>query len=92
MDDGYLAREVTVRGQVQGVAFRWTTLQRAEQFRVTGWVRNETDGSVQAHLEGSPDAVANLIAWMRHGPSGASVESLDERQTKVVGYRKFDVY
>lgn len=92
MDDGYLARDVTVRGMVQGVAFRWTTLQRAEQQRVTGWVRNETDGSVQAHLEGSPDAVANVIAWMRHGPSGADVEALEERQSEIVGHRSFDVH
>ena len=92
MDDSFLARHVTVRGMVQGVAYRWTTLQQAEQLGVTGWVRNETDGSVQAHLEGTADAVSDLIAWMRHGPSGADVESVEDQQTSVEGHRSFQVH
>lgn len=92
MDDAYLARAVTVRGLVQGVSYRWATLQRAEQYRVTGWIRNQTDGSVSAHLEGSPDAVANLIAWMRHGPSGADVQELVEQQVEIMGHSSFEVH
>lgn len=90
MDNGSdIARDVVVRGMVQGVSYRWTTQQEAERLRVRGWVRNEPDGSVRAHLEGEPEQVAELVAWMRHGPSGAQVESVDERQGEVEGVSGF---
>ena len=44
---------------------------------MTGWVRNRPDGTVQAHLEGAPDAVAELVLWCRSGPRGAEVEDLE---------------
>ena len=84
-----IARDVVVRGMVQGVSYRWTTQQEAERLRVRGWVRNEPDGSVRAHLEGEPEQVAELVAWMRHGPSGAQVESVDERQGELEGVSGF---
>lgn len=90
MDNGSdIARDVVVRGMVQGVSYRWTTQQEAERLRVRGWVRNEPDGSVRAHLEGEPEQVAELVAWMRHGPSGAQVESVDERQGELEGVSGF---
>ncbi|UAL29248.1 acylphosphatase [Nocardioides rotundus] len=84
-----IARDVVVRGMVQGVSYRWTTQQEAERLHVRGWVRNEPDGSVRAHLEGEPEQVAELVAWMRQGPSGAQVESVDEQQGEVEGVSGF---
>src|SRR3954452_19213374 len=67
------AVSVKVTGRVQGVAFRWYAVQEAERLGVTGWVRNEPDGSVAAHVEGEDSAVGALGAWGVRGPSFAPV-------------------
>ncbi len=70
-------RCVVARGRVQGVWFRESARRRATELGVSGWVRNAPDGSVEAELEGEAEAVDVLVAWFRHGPSGADVASLD---------------
>jgi acylphosphatase len=62
------AVDVTVTGQVQGVSFRWYAVREATRLGVTGWVRNEPDGSVAGHFEGDPTAVAR--GPVRRGCSG----------------------
>jgi acylphosphatase len=62
---------------VQGVWFRASTCAEAERLGLRGWVRNLSDGTVEAHFEGDADAVAEMIAWCRRGPSGADVASVD---------------
>lgn len=71
-----MRRAVTVRGRVQGVSFRWYTRQEADRLRVTGWVRNAADGTVQLEVQGPPDAVEALLAWVEHGPPAAQVSSV----------------
>jgi acylphosphatase len=71
-----IRRRVVVRGRVQGVAFRATTQAQAERLGVAGWVSNRADGSVEAALEGAPDAVAALIAFCRRGPRLAAVSEV----------------
>ena len=60
-------------GQVQRVHYRWSLLQAAKANGVRGWVRNRPDGSVEAVLQGPPEAVDATIAWMHHGPPRAIV-------------------
>lgn len=70
-------RRVVVRGEVQGVFFRDSTRRAARSRGVAGWVRNRSDGAVEAVFEGSPDAVEAMIEWCRSGPSRAEVEDMD---------------
>ncbi len=72
-----IARTVVISGRVQGVFFRDTLRRRARSRGVSGWVSNRPDGTVQAHLEGPPDGVAELVLWCRTGPRGAEVEDLE---------------
>ena len=72
-----IARSVVISGRVQGVFFRDTMRRKARGHGVSGWVSNRPDGTVQAHLEGPPDAVAELVLWCRTGPRGAEVEDLE---------------
>ena len=82
---------VTVTGRVQGVAFRWYAVQEAERLGVRGWVRNEPDESVAAHLEGDDPAVEAMVEWCRHGPSYASVRDVAVTEARPTGATSFDI-
>lgn len=69
--------EITVRGHVQGVGFRWAMRAEAERLGVSGWVRNRRDGAVEARVTGEASAVDDLVAWVRQGPPLARVERVD---------------
>lgn len=85
------ARRVRVTGRVQGVFFRAWTQQQASELGVNGWVRNCTDGSVEAHLEGDEAAVKALIQRLHHGPSSADVENVEVEETAPLGLDRFEV-
>jgi len=72
-----IARRIVVHGRVQGVGFRYATVEAARDAGVRGWVRNRRDGTVEAWLQGPDDAVARTIAWARRGPRAARVERVD---------------
>jgi acylphosphatase len=71
-----LVRRVVVEGFVQGVGYREFTRRAADRLKLTGWVRNRTDGAVEALIQGAPADVEALIAEMRLGPRGAGVTAL----------------
>ncbi|NNL84203.1 MAG: acylphosphatase [Myxococcales bacterium] len=66
----------TVSGLVQGVSYRASLRQQARRRGLTGWVRNRSDGRVEFHLQGDPEAVAEVIAWARAGPRHARVDDV----------------
>ena len=68
---------VYVSGRVQGVFFRAETAELADRLDVYGWVRNLSDGRVEAVFEGDKENVEKAVDFCRHGPSGARVLSLD---------------
>ena len=68
---------VRVRGRVQGVGFRYAAVSRARSLDVAGWVRNTSDGSVEAAFEGDDERVESMVAWCRRGPAGADVERVE---------------
>lgn len=85
------AVEIVVSGVVQGVAFRWKANEEAERVGVTGWVRNEPDGTVRARAEGPAQAVEAFISWCRKGPRFAVVERVDVRDVEAQGYGSFEI-
>ncbi len=66
-----------ITGRVQGVGFRNFTRRRARRLDVTGWVRNESDGSVRLEAEGPTDALESLVEAVHEGPRMARVEAVD---------------
>ncbi len=85
------AREVVVHGRVQGVFFRDSCRREAARHGVHGWVRNEPDGSVRAHLQGPGEAVERLLAWMHQGPPHAAVEAVEVRDAQPAPVEGFEV-
>lgn len=67
---------LTASGQVQGVFFRASTRDEARRLGVTGWVRNRSDGTVEAEAQGAAEAVDALIDFCRQGPGHATVTAL----------------
>lgn len=86
-----IARRVLVSGDVQGVFFRDSCRERAHDAGVGGWVRNRSDGAVEAWFEGDPDQVERLVAWCREGPPGAQVENVDVSEESPAGDTAFRV-
>jgi acylphosphatase len=68
---------VIVHGRVQGVGFRYAAQAEAERLGITGWVRNRRDGTVEADLNGSDSAIADMLAWLASGPPGARVTKVE---------------
>jgi len=86
-----IRRRVTVSGDVQGVFFRDTCRREALSRGVAGWVRNRPDGTVEAVLEGEDGPVEEVLAWMRQGPSSASVTGVETSDEEPGGARGFTV-
>jgi acylphosphatase len=62
-----------ITGRVQGVGYRIWAKRTAESLGLRGWIRNRTDGSVEALVTGAPEAVAAMVEDSRGGPLGAHV-------------------
>jgi acylphosphatase len=71
------ARRYLVRGRVQGVGFRWFVEREAHILGVTGWVRNNHDGTVEVLAQGTRDQLAGLHSRLREGPRAARVDSVE---------------
>jgi acylphosphatase len=76
---------VWISGRVQGVFFRAHTKELADELGLTGWVRNLSDGRVEAVFEGEEDAVKRAIEWCKRGPPLASVEKVEVRYEQPTG-------
>jgi acylphosphatase len=86
-----IRRRVVVHGQVQGVFFRDTTVRRAVERGVAGWVRNNPDGTVEAVFEGDPDAVEAMVRFVHEGPRGAIVERVEVIEEEPEDLTRFGV-
>lgn len=84
-------RRVKAHGRVQGVFFRDSTRKEAQNRGVAGWVRNASDGTVEAVFEGEPDDVEALVSFVRSGPGSADVERVDVDDEEPEGLRRFEV-
>jgi len=84
-----IARHLIIKGRVQGVFYRGWTVEMAQSLGLSGWVRNRHDGSVEALVQGAPEAVARLIALARRGPMAARVDEIAETPAEVQALEGF---
>jgi acylphosphatase len=68
---------VIIRGRVQGVGFRYDTQWAAQGAGVHGWVRNRSDGSVEAVIEGEKERVDRMLEWCRRGSALSRVDAVE---------------
>ena len=80
-----------VYGKVQGVFFRASTQEKAEELGLTGFVRNEPDRTVYLEAEGDPESIKQLEAWVHRGPEEARVDKVEVKELgELAGFRKFE--
>jgi acylphosphatase len=84
-------RRVIVHGRVQGVGFRYSVARAAETRGVAGWAVNRPDGTLEAVLEGEPDAVDSLVRFCHEGPRGAEVDDVDVFEERPEGSHRFEI-
>jgi acylphosphatase len=82
---------IYVSGNVQGVNFRWYATERARQRGLGGWVRNLSDGRLEAVFEGSEDDVRSMVDWCKEGPRHADVTDVEVLWEEPEGLSSFDV-
>ena len=86
------ARRFVVRGRVQGVGFRWFVEREAHVLAVSGWVRNNADGSVEVLAQGTRDQLLGLRSRLRRGPRAARVDEVEESEVgPVAGLSSFRI-
>lgn len=72
-----MAKRLIVTGRVQGVSYRASFETHARALQLSGWVRNRSDGSVEAVVAGTPAALERIIAWAWDGPAHAMVRHVE---------------
>ncbi len=77
MEKKMVRARLVIKGLVQGVFYRASTIKTARAEHCTGWVRNMPDGTVEVLAEGEEDAVKRLISWCRSGPPMAEVQDVE---------------
>jgi acylphosphatase len=86
------ARRFVVRGRVQGVGFRWFVEREAHVLGVSGWVRNNADGSVEVLAQGTRNQLLGLRSRLRQGPRAARVDDVEESDVgPVAGLSSFRI-
>ncbi len=90
--DQMLAKRYIVRGRVQGVGFRWFVDHEARQLGLTGWVRNNLDGTVEVLAIGSEQQLSTLRQKLQRGPRAARVDEVQEIPAEpVAGLNTFRI-
>jgi acylphosphatase len=82
---------VIVHGRVQAVGYRFSARVEAQRLGVSGWVRNRSDGAVEAEIEGDRVAVDRMLSWLDEGPPGAEVTALTTSDLEPTGQAGFRV-
>lgn len=72
-----IAIHAYISGRVQGVGYRYSTVQQAKRLGLNGWVRNMLDGRVEALFEGEEGLVNQMLSWCQEGPSMAYVTNIE---------------
>lgn len=83
-------RSIRVHGRVQGVYYRQSAKDQALRLGLTGFARNDPDGTVHIEVEGDPSAIDRFVKWCEVGPPAARVERVETNTGEVVGYSGFE--
>ena len=81
---GVIRKHLRFTGRVQGVNFRYTSSKYASKIGLTGWVRNEYDGSVEMEAQGTPELINQLIDYMKTASMYIVIDNIEQKTIDVV--------
>jgi len=82
---------IRVTGRVQGVFFRATAMDKALELSISGFVRNEADGSVYIEAEGKSKDMERFLEWCRTGPKFSKIDKVETAESPLNNYLKFEI-
>jgi acylphosphatase len=82
---------IKIYGKVQGVSFRYYSLEKARELGLYGFARNEPDGRVYIEVEGEEEKLKRFLDWCRQGPVWAKVEKAEIKKGKIKNYKDFEI-
>jgi acylphosphatase len=82
---------IHISGHVQGVGFRWSSVNEARKRGITGFVKNLSDGRVFIEAEGSVDQLRAFVEWCRRGPGFGFIDSVTFDVSPPVNYTDFRI-
>ena len=82
---------INVKGKVQGVFYRSSTQAKAKELNLSGWVKNEEDGSVTSEAEGEEQKLEKMLEWCKQGPGAAVVNDVEFEEIEPQGRNGFEV-
>ena len=82
---------VLVSGRVQGVGYRYSTREQAIALDILGWVRNLSDGRVEANIQGEAIAIDSMMKWFYQGPPAAEVTGVETEQQALQSFNGFEI-
>lgn len=85
-----VARHLMIHGRVQGVWYRAWAVETARQLGLAGWVRNRSNGCVEALVEGEAEVAERFVALAQNGPPAAKVARIDVVEVDVEGLSGFE--
>jgi len=83
--------QLKITGIVQGVFFRQTTVEKARELDICGWIRNCEDGSVELEAEGDENLLKVFIQWCHRGPRSAVVNNVEIKNGEAKNYKTFEI-
>ncbi len=84
-------KHLLIKGKVQGVYYRASAREKAEEMGLTGWVKNKESGEVEAVVSGTESQVANFISWCWQGPPRANVSGVEVTDREEEVFEDFKV-
>jgi acylphosphatase len=83
--------KITVSGKVQGVFYRSSAKEKADEWGIRGFVRNEKNGDVYIEAEAAEEVLYKFIKWCNQGPTRATVEKIDAKPGELRGFTQFEI-
>lgn len=83
--------KIIISGKVQGVFYRAFAKEKADEWNIKGFVRNEPNGDVYIEAEAEEDMLYKFIKWCNMGPARAKVDRIEAIPGEWVGYASFDI-
>lgn len=82
---------ILVEGKVQGVFYRANTLRTATSLGITGWIKNQEDGSVLISAQGASIKLEELVKWCKQGPQYAQVTNVECKELPLKNFESFQI-